>query len=832
MTNRLYIAAAIFAALPVLTATAQEGGKRPVLEEIVVTAQMREQRLQDVPVSVSTVSGDKMLDAGIEKLEDMQAYVPNLVMSETGISTHIYIRGIGSGINPGFEQSVGMYFDGVYYGRSQLTRAPFLDLTRVEVLRGPQNILLGKNSIAGAISLHSARPKDYFEGRASALYEPDHGERIADVMLSGPLGERLGARLAVRHREMDGYMRNLTLDRDEPQREETTVRLLFDWAATDRLNALFKLEFGRFDVVGRQVEVITDQPSVSTNPLFAGRRYSEILHDTQVPDDQPVGNGAVLNIQSDPSVLNTTQDYRRSSNGDFSNNDTRNLTMHFDYALGEHQLTFITGLMHYEFDEVHDVSYTGADLLDGVLAEEYLQFSQELRWLSPVGGTFEYIGGAYFQHSELDYGDVVRIDSDILPDLLNLADGANGGDLGDRPVDGDVQGPCAGACDAGDHLRGLRIPRAFTTDTDLLSVFFQGTWNITSRFRTTVGLRVTREVKKGSRRVTFFNDGTGQPPEELDTVMAKNLNHEKHDLAGERTTNDLSPSLNVQFDLDEDLMLFATVSRGFKSGGFDARSNQSPVLKDPAPHNPNYGNVRAEQFEGTFEYDEEVATSFEAGAKGAFLHGAAELGITAFYTEYTDLQVSIFDGSVGFNVGNAAAAETMGVELDGRWALTETLTLIASAAWLDFEFTDFENGKCFQGEPDPDGDGICDRSGRTNQYVSRTSGNVTLAYRRPVWDDYELGFDTDVEFRSSYHPTQDLDPRVKQDGYYRVNARLELSAGERGWEVALLGKNLTDEPVISYANSMALSFSIFGSVGHYAFVEPPRSVALQVGYRW
>ncbi|MGB1907368.1 MAG: TonB-dependent receptor plug domain-containing protein, partial [Spongiibacter sp.] len=118
----------------------------PMLEEVVVTATVRATSLMDVPVSVNAVSGDKMAEAGIGKVEDLQAYVPNLTMSETGIGTNIYIRGIGSGINPGFEQSVGMYFDGISYGRAQLTRAPFLDLARVEVLRGPQNILFGKNS--------------------------------------------------------------------------------------------------------------------------------------------------------------------------------------------------------------------------------------------------------------------------------------------------------------------------------------------------------------------------------------------------------------------------------------------------------------------------------------------------------------------------------------------------------------------------------------------------------------------------------------------------------------------------------------------------------------
>lgn len=146
------------------------------LEEIVVTAQKREESLMDVPISVNAVSGEKMAEAGITELEGMTAYVPNLTMNQTGIGTVIAIRGISSGINQGFEQSVGQYVDGVYYGRAQLARAPFMDLDRVEVLRGPQSILFGKNSIAGAISMHTARPSEEFEGSITALYEPDHGE--------------------------------------------------------------------------------------------------------------------------------------------------------------------------------------------------------------------------------------------------------------------------------------------------------------------------------------------------------------------------------------------------------------------------------------------------------------------------------------------------------------------------------------------------------------------------------------------------------------------------------------------------------------------------------
>ena len=198
------------------------------LEEIVVTARKRTENLQDVPVSVNAITGMKLQDAGISKIEDLSTYVPNLTLSETGISTNIYIRGIGSGINQGFEQSVGMYIDGIYYGRSQLSRAPFLDLERVEVLRGPQGVLFGKNSIAGAISMITAKPTDEFESSVSVLYEPKLNEKELRLMLSGSITDTLNARLAYMSRDVDGYIENATLDQDEPIREEETIRTTFD----------------------------------------------------------------------------------------------------------------------------------------------------------------------------------------------------------------------------------------------------------------------------------------------------------------------------------------------------------------------------------------------------------------------------------------------------------------------------------------------------------------------------------------------------------------------------------------------------------------------------
>ncbi|MFT5768551.1 MAG: iron complex outermembrane receptor protein, partial [Lysobacterales bacterium] len=155
---------------------AQETGR--VLEEIVVTAQKRTESLQDVPISIVAFSGDRIEAAGLNKLDELQSYIPNLNVTETGIGTLLFIRGIGSGINQGFEQSVGAYVDGIYRGRAQQARMPFLDIERIEVLRGPQSTLFGKNSIAGALNIGTARPTNTLEAEFTVLFEPDADEKL------------------------------------------------------------------------------------------------------------------------------------------------------------------------------------------------------------------------------------------------------------------------------------------------------------------------------------------------------------------------------------------------------------------------------------------------------------------------------------------------------------------------------------------------------------------------------------------------------------------------------------------------------------------------------
>lgn len=770
-----------------------------VLEEVIVTAQMRAESLQDVPISISAISGAKMMEAGIDKIEDLQAYVPNLTMSETGIGTNIYIRGIGSGINQGFEQSVGMYVDGVSYGRAQLSRAPFLDLERVEVLRGPQNILFGKNSIAGALSVITAKPGDEFEGSVSALYEPDHGEEVYDLVLSGPITDDLGARLAYRNRTMDGYLENLTDGGDEPNRDEETIRLTLALDVNEDLDMSLKLEHGDFDVQGRQVEIVNEESN--SNPLspFNGLTYGQAL---------------VGGFGADSTVLNNSQDYKRTSNGDYSENSIDSVTFTANYTLGESTLTFITGYLDYEYDELCDCDFTGANIFTLRSQEEYEQFSQEIRFTSPVGETWEYIGGVYYQTSELEFKDRLALNaSSILPTALN-------------------SNPLLGGGGPGDVIRETAVPRTFTTDTDMYSVFLQTTWNMRDDLRLTFGGRYTEEEKDGTRELTYTDlDGTVLPfdygiPSPLggswgvDGVFAAVFKTERHSLKDNRDEETFSPSILVEYDLSEEILLYANISQGSKSGGFDARSNAAPTGSPIG-------------IKGTFEYEDETATSFELGAKTSFLNGAAELNYALFYTEYEDLQVSLYDGTLGFNVGNAGEAETYGLEIDGRWALTDSFVLSGAIAFLDFEFTDYPNGQCNFGQTSDSPDGVnCDYKGQTNQYVADWSGSVSGDYYISIGDTLQLRSTLDLVFSDDYNPTQTLDPGMDQDGYVKVNARIALSDANDTWEVALIGKNLTDKEIMTYGNQTPLAGSSFGMASRYAFYERERSVALQGVYRF
>lgn len=336
-----------------LSSTALAQSRELLLPEIIVTAQKREESLADVPISLNVISEEVLENGNINKIADISEYVPNLSMTETGVSTQMYVRGIGSGNNQGFEQSVGQYVDGIYYGRQQLIRAPFFDLERVEVLRGPQSTLFGKNTIAGALNLSTARPTEETEVAISGLYEFESNQTELNAVFSGALTDDVRARLALRGYTEDGYINNTFRSMQEAERDEQSARLSLEWDASDVLSFGLKLETNSFDSNGRQIEIVQD--SAAPGGPFAGFNYAQI---TAGILGQPTMDGIF--------------DYNRQANAnEYSNNDLTNITLDINYDLSGTTLTLVTGLLEYDFDERCDCDYTPSSVFEVGLGENY-----------------------------------------------------------------------------------------------------------------------------------------------------------------------------------------------------------------------------------------------------------------------------------------------------------------------------------------------------------------------------------------------------------------------------------------------------------------------------
>ena len=275
-----------------------------------------------------------------------------------------------------------------------------------------------------------------------------------------------------------------------------------------------------------------------------------------------------------------------------------------------------------------------------------------------------------------------------------------------------------------------------------------------------------------------------------------------HDLEGKRKESQLDPLLNLQYKVNEDTLLYASYTQGSKGGGFDIRSNSFPEQ----PTNP-----------GSFEFEDEQATSYELGGKFSF--GVLEVNAAAFFTQYEDLQVTQFDGTVGFNVQNAAEAEIKGVELDGRWLLAESLVLSGSLAYLDFEYLDFDVAQCAPAlvlanqVPSNSVQGLCNLSGERAIYTPEITGSLRLQYQQDVGDWAYMTYGINMEYSDEYNAGVTLDPNTVQNSYTRWGLRVALADYDDQWQVALIANNITDERVMTLSNSLPFSTTLTGGTG-------------------
>ncbi|MBE9540147.1 MAG: TonB-dependent receptor, partial [Proteobacteria bacterium] len=686
---------------------------QPMLEEVLVTAQKRTESLQDVPISVSAMSGEKIEGVGITNLEELTLYIPNVNINQGHASPNLYIRGVGSGSNSGFEQSVAMYIDGVYSGRGPLAAVPLaMDLERVEVLKGPQGILFGKNTIGGAINITTAKPSFENEGMVGALYSDDHAEQIYDVMLNGEITEKIAGRLAVRYDGMDGWWDNKLLKEQGPNSDNWYARasLLFD--ASDNIEVLAKYEYGDFQTDDKALVVYqSDQPQ--------NFRAEDVI---PIVDDQ---DKAAFDL-GDNSEVRT---------------DVGALTVNWD--VGFATFTSISAYSKYDLKIQNNGDFTSTESLHRTKDENFEQWSQEMRLVSPGGETIDWIAGAYYEHAEL------RV-SNTTPVL----DFALSGPISVEPVV---------------VLPGTTVPPSrFDQDTVAYAGFGQLTYNLTDTVRLTGGLRFNHEKKEldkraggqiGIRAISFGFPEIIVRARPTDGAIISDLR--SHDWSGlERDKDKWTWSFNTQWYATDNAMLYASISTGFKSGGYDeAYTDAGDTIRlsdDIFTGEPN-GETIPGADPSVLEYGDETVVAYELGAKMGLLDGAAELNIALFRSEYDDLQTSSLVGDV-FRVGNAGKAITQGVELDGRWAITEHLTLGGSLAYLDAYYDNFKGATCTIPQTvDPVANPGCLKEDGSNIVAGETGGQdldgEDLLFA-PEWSSnlnitYVYPFDNDLEFMAS-----------------------------------------------------------------------------------
>ena len=772
--------------------------------DIIVTARKRSESLTTAPLSISAVAGESLAQQGVTNLEQLSSSIPNVQIGRSPQTASINIRGIGSGGNRGFEQSVGMYIDGIYMARSRQYLQPMIDLERVEILRGPQGTLFGKNTVAGAINIITAAADlgNAFKYDVSADFEPEFDTKRFTAIVSAPLTDTLGLRLAGRLESTDGYVENVQRNTDEPAEKVKFIRGSLNFEPSSAFSAV-----GRFSYTDRETKGSARVIRVFTPSLGTGLGLTSRIGAIAAPLANPAfgaSTGPIDRYTSFTGNLNEAQN-------DFDNQEILNASLNAKVDLGWGQITSVTGYTDLKYDIVQDVDFLPVNLVQNGEGEDFSQISQELRLSFDRIGPISGILGVYYE------------EQDLLATATTKVDGTLGGlasQIVGRPTIFAAVIPGVGLT----TLPAIGRSSAFNQDASTFAAFGELTVNFSDAFRADLGLRYSHDKKDARKSAGLFGSdantlavlpsgvatGALTAPQTglLRSIMGSSFATFPHDQQLSRTENHVTPSINVQYDVAPNAIAYVSWSKGFKSGGF----NFSP---DTATSTGAVGP-------GT-EFEDETVKAFEAGLKGRFLDNRARASIALFQADYKNLQVTSFRGTQ-FVVGNAGAVRSKGVEFETEVAATDWLKIGGAVSYLDSSYKSFAAAPCTIQQLATRGPTcVQDLSGRTTPFASKWSGNIHADVTAPVGGNLEARARVDVNWRSSMYLDGDLDPNVRQGGYAKVNARIALGGEDGRWEVGVFGRNLTNKATYTFSLDAPLSAGAF-----VAGIEEPRVIGLQL----
>jgi iron complex outermembrane receptor protein len=718
-------------------ARAQDGpDSQPRLEEVIVTSQRRTTDVQTTAAAVTAFSTDELKLRSANSVEDLNALSPSVLVSSFQGEAQIYIRGIGySSIVGGSDSSTAFHSDGVYISRPAGALPAFMDVQRIEVLRGPQGTLYGRNATGGSVNVISKGPADHLEYEGELTIGNYDRFRVFGA-IGGPITDRIGVRLAVQREKRDGYTTllrpiddpaNIGEVRDKAEdKNEWMTRLTVDVSLTDALNLTLKSDYYAADDAAVTWTYFDD--GTKTNPIYQAlvppsiraRPYSR----TYASDLQPFDK---------PHVWGTSA--------------------RLEWKLPEVTFTSLTAYRETRPFNRDDLDASPVFGVDQIREEDQNQVSQEFQLTSALPGRLQWILGAYFFNEH----NFIRNEY-----FLPFTDALFGV-------------PQVATCCLL-QLNGRTSTRAY-------AAFGESTLRLTDQLQLVAGGRYSSE-KRGGANLVVYRDA---PANIFDNVAD----------FPETTFSAFTPKGGLNFTLSEDIFLYASASRGFKSGGFNPGSYQN------TPFNP------------------EKIWAYELGAKLTLFDRRLRANTAAFYYDYTDLQVQDTENN-NVVIRNAAAARVEGVELESSWLPARVFRIDANATWLYAKFTD---GALL--DPKYPVLGVQPLSGKRLPRAPRFKAGIGAQYEVPLAGHGSLTFRADYTWQDDIYFSAFNIPVLHERSYGWTKARVLYSSPSDSWTVAAYIDNATNETV---ATNKIFNGDIIGSavLGNLA---PPRTYGVELAIR-
>ena len=709
------------------------------IEEILVTAQKREQRLQDTPIAITAFTAQAIEDGQIDGVRKISQLTPSLVFNQSGNAANTYLRGVGQDISTiQGEPGVALFVNGVYQGVNISQVAAYHDLERIEVLRGPQGTLYGRNSSGGNINIYTKKPDFTSQFEGSLLVGEDNRIEAAVAGQTTLAPDRLAVRANIISNNADGRRKNLVDGKDVEERDLVSGALSLLWTPSEKVEVLLRADYSETDDDTPRWDYQEEVPGSGLSPpLFGG---------TITPGAEDIRNDTPTSHYS----------------------EYKGISADITWQVGDVSVKSITAYRESEYEAT--VDFDGSDV-PFVIADQNMpseQFSQEINISgTALDGRLEWIAGGFYFDQDMEV-----IGGFGLPILQGILEGAFGlppGGFADPDLNPFYSDRISGG--------GAEFP--FLDFSSIQSVesyaaFVQGTYSVSDTFRLTAGVRYTKDKKTNVWSVVSNIQPNGceglKISEEWDEPTWR---------------------LAADFDIGENTMVYASVSRGFKSGGYN---------------DGVCGNV----------YDPEIIDAYEVGLKTALADNRLQLNVAAFFYDYEDFQarLTIQNASV---VENAAKTEIKGLEIEARAIPVDGLTLTAAVSFVDGEYLDFLTQNPMFANRDEDAKGnqtlrTPDVSANASvQYAFNTGiGNIRLRY--------------EISYKDDYFTTVFNDDFAQMDAHTIQNVRVLWDAGG-AWQLGAFVENLDDE---EYLEQQLIAPTIGGVEGMWG---PPRTWGVQVRYR-